>query len=59
VKLLLDTQTWFWMAIDTELSQHYRDPFDHLIVAQAKAEGMTLVTADQALRVYGVPILWG
>jgi PIN domain nuclease of toxin-antitoxin system len=40
------------------LPRHHRDPFDRMLVAQAKAEGMTLVTADEALRAYGVPILW-
>ncbi|HEX7479479.1 MAG TPA: type II toxin-antitoxin system VapC family toxin [Polyangiales bacterium] len=38
--------------------QHHRDPFDHMIVAQAKAEQMTVVSADRALRAYDVPILW-
>lgn len=33
------------------------DPFDHLLLAQAMEEGLTLVTADRALAGYGVPIL--
>lgn len=37
---------------------HHRDPFDRLIVSQAKAERMTLITADQALSVYGIRCLW-
>lgn len=36
----------------------HRDPFDRLIVSQAKAERMTLVTADQTLSDYGVRCLW-
>ena len=37
---------------------HHRDPFDHLIIAQAMSEGMTLVSADAAFDAYGVPRLW-
>lgn len=33
----------------------HNDPYDHLIVAQAKAEGAFLMTADRALTRYGVP----
>ena len=33
------------------------DPFDHLIIAQAKAEGAALMTADRALTSYGVPCI--
>ena len=31
----------------------HRDPFDRMLVAQAAAEGMTLLTADAALKRYG------
>ena len=37
---------------------HHRDPFDRLIVSQAKAERLTLVTADQALSAYDIRCLW-
>ncbi|HEY9417830.1 MAG TPA: type II toxin-antitoxin system VapC family toxin [Pseudonocardia sp.] len=40
-----------------ELPLHTRDPFDRMLVAQARCEGLTLVTADRAVRVYDVPIL--
>ena len=40
------------------LPRHHRDPFDRMLVAQAHVEGLTLVTADEALRAYGVPLLW-
>ena len=33
------------------------DPFDRLLVAQARTEGMTRATADEALARYGVPVL--
>jgi PIN domain nuclease of toxin-antitoxin system len=41
-----------------ELPRHHRDPFDRLLVAQAKVEELTLVTVDEAVRAYGVPVLW-
>ena len=37
---------------------HHRNPFDRLLLAQAKAEGMTLVTDDGQFGPYGVPLLW-
>jgi PIN domain nuclease of toxin-antitoxin system len=39
------------------LAMHHRDPFDRMLVAQALAEGCTLVTADRRLGGYGVPLL--
>ncbi|MBI3577209.1 type II toxin-antitoxin system VapC family toxin [Candidatus Gottesmanbacteria bacterium] len=35
----------------------HKDPFDRLLVAQAQAEGCTLITSDERLRSYRVPIL--
>lgn len=40
------------------LPLHHRDPFDRMLVAQARQEGLTLATADPRLRSYGVSILW-
>lgn len=40
------------------LPQHHRDPFDRMLVAQAQAEGLTLVTHDRLLEPYDVEILW-
>lgn len=37
---------------------HHRDPFDRLMVAQAMADGFTIVTADPLIRAYPVPVLW-
>ncbi len=39
------------------LPLHHRDPFDRFIVAQARVEGLTLVTSDKALSRYEVEIL--
>ena len=35
----------------------HRDPFDRLLVAQARVEGLTLVTADRQLGAYGIAVL--
>lgn len=40
------------------LPLHHGDPFDRLLVAQARIEGATIVTHDRALEPYGVPIIW-
>ena len=40
------------------LPLHHRDPFDRLLVAQAKAEGLTVVTSDPQFSTYGVAVLW-
>ncbi len=40
-----------------ELPKHHKDPFDRLLVAQARLEGMTLVARDDELDAYDVPIL--
>jgi PIN domain nuclease of toxin-antitoxin system len=39
------------------LPPHHTDPFDRMLVAQAKAEGLTLVTLDRRLADYEVELL--
>ncbi len=36
-----------------------KDPFDRMLIAQARIEGLTLVSIDGAFRHYKVPLLWG
>ena len=36
----------------------HRDPFDRLLIATAKADGMTILTADGNIRKYDVPSTW-
>ena len=40
------------------MPRHHGDPFDRMLVAQARVEGATIVTHDRALEPYGVPIIW-
>lgn len=39
------------------LPLHHRDPFDRMLIAQAKAEGMQLLTADPHFALYDVPLV--
>jgi PIN domain nuclease of toxin-antitoxin system len=36
----------------------HRDPFDRMIVAQARMEGFTVITADPKIADYGQAVLW-
>jgi PIN domain nuclease of toxin-antitoxin system len=36
----------------------HKDPFDRLLVAQARADAMTIVSRDEEIAKYGVPVLW-
>lgn len=40
------------------LPLHHRDPFDRLLVAQAKLERCAIVTSDGAIGAYDVPVVW-
>lgn len=39
------------------LPHHHKDPFDRMLVAQAMLEGLTLVTHDDQLDPYGIPLI--
>lgn len=39
-----------------ELPHIHRDPFDRMLIAQARSEGMRLLTADKELPEYGPPV---
>lgn len=53
----LPVRTVHGMAM-AELPLIHRDPFDRLLIAQARHEGMTLVTCDSAIRRYPIDTLW-
>jgi PIN domain nuclease of toxin-antitoxin system len=41
--------------------REHRDPFDRLLISQAKAEGMSIVSDDGKFPAYGpdgVPVVW-
>jgi PIN domain nuclease of toxin-antitoxin system len=41
-----------------ELPLHHHDPFDRLLISQARLEGCAIVTGDRAFASYGVPVVW-
>lgn len=41
-----------------QLPMHHRDPFDRLLIAQGRAEGLPVVTADKRFGEYGIEISW-
>ena len=69
---LLDTHILLWLSMDNgyaELSidgahagevasppMHHSDPFDRIQIAQARVEGLVLVTADPQVAQYGSPV---
>jgi PIN domain nuclease of toxin-antitoxin system len=46
-------------ALDAaRLPRLHKDPFDRILIAQARVERMVLVTADEVVRQYGGTVLW-
>ena len=45
-------------SVLTSLPYHHRDPFDRLMVSQAMAETLSLVSADAVLDLYPIQRLW-
>ncbi len=41
-----------------ELPMHHRDPFDRLLIAQAQAEHLPIVTGDPVFPAYDVRVIW-
>ena len=63
-KKVLESQPFEMLDITVEhahavgdLPAHHRDPFDRMLVAQAKVEAFTLVTHDARLKKYRVSLM--
>ena len=41
-----------------ELPPHHRDPFDRMLIAQAREEAMPIVSGDPVFGSYNVPVIW-
>jgi len=61
---LVDESGFERLAIDFEHAREagrlpllHGDPFDRMLIAQARLEGMTLATGDETIRRYDVPVL--
>jgi PIN domain nuclease of toxin-antitoxin system len=40
-----------------DLPMHHRDPFDRILIAQARSERLTIITADRRFMAYDVPVI--
>ena len=40
------------------LPLHHRDPFDRMLIAQARVEGLTLASNERVFAAYDVPRIW-
>ena len=61
---VLDRQPFEMLAITAEhahtvgdLPAIHRDPFDRMLIAQAKVERLTIVTRDSIIEQYNIPII--
>lgn len=54
---ILDVQLSHIYALDA-LPFHHKDPFDRLLIAQAQAEVMSIVSEDNVFANYGVNPIW-
>lgn len=43
---------------NTSLPFYHRDPFDRLIIAQAKREGYSIISKDREFEKYDINLLW-
>jgi PIN domain nuclease of toxin-antitoxin system len=57
----VEEEGFLWLPITWQHTQQlsalptiHRDPFDRMLVAQAKAEHLTLISYDESVRQYGV-----
>lgn len=58
MRVLLDTHIALWAVADTKLirpndAPKHNDPFDRMLLAQAKYEGLKLITHDSLIPYYG------
>lgn len=46
------------VALLESLPMHHRDPFDRLLIAQARIRKLAVVSADRAFSAYGIRRIW-
>ncbi|MEZ4775546.1 MAG: type II toxin-antitoxin system VapC family toxin [Bacteroidia bacterium] len=46
------------VLLATQLIHYHRDPFDRMIIGQAKSEGLKIMTKDALFSNYGVDVIW-
>lgn len=58
---VLEAQPFEWLAMTMthahalkQLPMHHRDPFDRMLITQARSDGLTLLTHDEVVGAYGI-----
>jgi PIN domain nuclease of toxin-antitoxin system len=46
------------LLVLSNLQEHHNDPFDRLMIAQALAEDLIIITRDRLFKNYGVKTIW-
>ena len=49
--------SWSHADAAATLPPHHADPFDRMLIAQARCEGMTLLSSDRKMQDYEVPLI--
>ncbi len=52
------TMTTRHIIESTSLPMHHRDPFDRMLIAQARLESLTLISKDAVFPNYDVALVW-
>lgn len=62
---MIDNNGFYTISVEREyiqklstLPDFHKDPFDRLLITTAIIEGMTLISIDQNIHKYNVPLLW-
>ena len=55
VELPLTTES---LLRGSELPPHHKDPFDRVILAEAKTHSLQMVSPDGEFAPYGIPLVW-
>ncbi len=42
----------------SNLENHHKDPFDRLLIAQAKVDNLSIITADKKFNLYDIDVIW-
>ncbi len=42
----------------TKLPPHHKDPFDRMLISQAKSENMPILSPDHVFKIYEIPVVW-
>lgn len=54
-----------WLSLESRhceeiihLPWHHKDPFDRMLIAQARSENLTIVSCDEKMQPYEIDVLW-